>query len=389
MIPGAIKNVDGKALRALIKKRFPESKTLEYKGKVPGKADREIDRVGITVCAFANTAGGHLILGMRAEDGIPVGLKGIETTEIDDKKQWIENKLKDLVEPTLPALDIHAVEITNDEHVLIVDVGESWVAPHRWKKNNHFYRRTSAGNDPLDLQGVRTAFATSEGVTDRIRQFRMERIWRIQSERTPVGLQPGGRMILHMLPRAAFATSAKIDVATLEAQENRISPIGGSGNHRVNLDGFLTYGSWEPGGACAYSQVFRNGAIEAVTALGSNEKGPVLECREYEEDIIQIVSRYLKVADNLKLHPPYFGFLTFVNMKGAEFMVPTRWRLGKQEELLIAQEDTLMMPDIVLDERDVVLGKALKPLFDTVWNTFGFSESYNYNDEGNWEKLRW
>ena len=194
-------------------------------------------------------------------------------------------------------------------------------------------------------------------------------------------------MILHVVPRAAFSTNHKIDIARLEAHENRIPPIGGSGNNRVNLDGFLTHGTWEPGAACAYTQVFRNGTIEAVTALGSNEKGPVLGCTEYEEDIIGIVSRYLEVSGNMELHPPYFGFLTFVNMKGAEFIVPTRHKLGKREELLIAQEDTLMLPDFVVDERDVVPEQALKPLFDTVWNTFGFRQSYNYDDEGNWEKL--
>ena len=151
MIRRAIKNVDSEALRALIDKRVPESNTLEYKGKVPGKADSESDGVVKTVCAFANTAGGRLILGMETEDGLPVGLRGIATTEIDEKKQWLENKLRDSVEPRVPPLDIHAVEIGNDEHVLVVDVGESWVAPHRWTKDKHFYRRTSAGNEPLDV----------------------------------------------------------------------------------------------------------------------------------------------------------------------------------------------------------------------------------------------
>ena len=388
MIPHSLKDINNEALRSLIERQVPEDKTLEYKGRVPGKADSESDGAIKTVCAFANTAGGRLILGMETEDSLPVRLSGIATAEIDERKQWFENKLRDLVEPVIPTIDIQTVEIGNDEHLIVVEVGEGWVGPHRWKKNNHFYRRTSAGNEPLDVGEVRTAFAKSEGVSERIRQFRMERIWRVQSGRTPVVLQGGAHMVLHILPRSAFSTTHRIDISTLEKHDNRIEPIGGSSNHRVNLDGFLTFSTWAPGGECTYTQIFRNGSIEAVTLLGSNEKGPVVGCWEYEEDVIEVTRRYLEVAERHGLHPPYIAFLTFVNAKGMEFIVLTRLTLGRRNEDRIAREDTLMLPEIVIDERDVVAGNALKPLFDSVWNTFGFRESYNYNPEGNWERLR-
>ena len=95
-------------------------------------------------------------------------------------------------------------------------------------------------------------------------------------------------MVLHILPRSAFSTTHKIDISTLEKNDNRIEPIGGPGNHRVNLDGFLTFSTWAPRGECTYTQIFRNGSIEAVTLLGSNEEAPVLGCWEYEEDVIEV-----------------------------------------------------------------------------------------------------
>ena len=57
MIPGTLKDVGSEALHALIDRRVPESKTLEYKGRVPGKADSESGGAVKTICAFANTAG--------------------------------------------------------------------------------------------------------------------------------------------------------------------------------------------------------------------------------------------------------------------------------------------------------------------------------------------
>ena len=48
-----------------------------------------------------------------------------------------------------------------------------------------------------------------------------------------------------------------------------------------------------------------------------------------------------------------------------------------------------MLPEIMLDEHDIMAANARQPLFDSVWNTFGFRESYSYDQEGNWERLRW
>ena len=382
MIPGAIKTLDGKSLQALIDRQVPESKTLEYKGKIPGKADREGERVVETVCAFANTAGGRLILGMETKGGIPVGLKGIATTDIDENKQRLENKLRDLVEPRVPPLDIHAVEIGNDEHVLVVDVGESWIAPHRCAKDKQFYRRTSAGNEPLDIGEVRTAFANSEGFSDRIRQFRMERVWRIQSERTPVALQPGARKALHVVPRASFSNANGIDIATLQSHDNWILPMGrGATSYRVNLDGFVTFHTARGrSSADAYTQVFRNGAVESVSVLDEDQFGAYIPSVAYEQHIIRALKSYLEIAGKLELHPPYFTFLSLVSVRGARLAGTNGW--GDQG-ILTANDETLILPEIVIEDQRARPENALRPLFDMVWNAFGFSRSLNYDENGN------
>ena len=73
-------------------------------------------------------------------------------------------------------------------------------------------------------------------------------------------------------------------------------------------------------------------------------------------------------------------FLTFVNAKGADFVVHTRFKLTKKHEDLIAREDTLAMPEILIPEHDEMEVNALRPLFDNVWNTFGFWGSFKYDD---------
>lgn len=388
MTEGTTDTVSAEELQKLIDNEEVESQTLEYKGKVPGKADSETDPAIKTVCAFANTAGGRIILGMETDqDGIPTRLKGITKTAVDQSKQRLESKLRTGIEPRVPPPDIAVVEVEEGEHVIVVDVPESWVGPHRWTRNNHFYRRASESNRELDIGEVRTAFAQSEGFTDKVANFRAERVWAVQSGTTPVPLEPGGRMILHIVPRAAFSSASNADIATLGTQNNRIQPMGGSGNHRVNLHGFFTYGTWTGKHACAYTQVFRNGSVEGVTILGSNGERPLIGCTAYEEMIIETVERYLEVANNIGVRPPYYVSVTFVNAKGAEFVVPRRLELAKKHEDLIAREDTLAIPEIVMAEMSESAAKGLRPLFDHVWNTFGFWGSFSYNDEGEWHRL--
>ena len=43
-------------------------------------------------------------------------------------------------------------------------------------------------------------------------------------------------------------------------------------------------------------------------------------------------------------------------------------------------DDTLVLPEVVIEDQ---AEKVLNPLFDTVWNAFGFNRSSNYDNEGN------
>ena len=73
-------------------------------------------------------------------------------------------------------------------------------------------------------------------------------------------------------------------------------------------------------------------------------------------------------------------FLTFVDVKRCVLVSSGRSPLRVLEWL----DDTLVLPEVVIEDRADQLEKVLKPLFDTVWNAFGFNRSSNYDAEGNW-----
>ena len=102
---------------------------------------------------------------------------------------------------------------------------------------------------------------------------------------------------------------------------------------------------------------------------------------DFEEDVTKLLTRYLDIASNLEVEAPYSVSLTFMNVTGAR-LAPRQGRaMLAEDERHTVQEDTLMLPEIVIEERDSQAESIVTPLFETVWNCFGFSRPSNYDDQ--------
>ena len=383
MLPVAIKDVDVSVLQDLVVNGVREEKTIEYKREMPGAADSDAVRFLATVSSFANTAGGDILLGVEANDGVPVKLPGIEIDNLDREKLRIEHVLLNGLVPRLPQVDIHPVMVEDKRYVLVLRVARSWNAPHRVRRNSKFYARNSAGQYELDVDELRTAFTMSETIAARIRDFRTERLARIHSRQTPVSLNPGGCMVVHVLPLGAFTEATTIDIAACEASTKLVRPMGASGwNSRINLDGVVTFTGHDTTPSRAYAQTFRTGAVESVNVLGAYNDRIFLPSVEYERKVMKCLAEYIEFAREFAIEPPYFLFLSFVGVRGYTLAVDRSilWREG----VLTLQEDMVVLPEVLISDRDVQSHQLLRPIFDMVWNAFGFIRSLNYDDQGHW-----
>ena len=383
MLPVAIKDVDVPVLQDLIMNGVREEKTIEYKREMPGAADSDAVRFLATVSSFANTAGGDILLGVEAIDGVPVKLPGIEIDNLDREKLRIEHVLLNGLVPRLPQVDIHPVMVEDKRYVLVVRVARSWIAPHRVRRNSRFYARNSAGQYELDVDELRTAFTMSETIAARIRDFQTERIDRILNRKTPISINSGGCMVVHILPLGAFTGATTIDIAACEASTNRVRPLGASGwNSRINLDGVVTFTGHDTTPSRAYAQTFRTGAVESANVLGAHNDRMFLPSVEYERKVMQCLAEYIEFAREFAINPPYFLFLSFVGMQSYTLAVDRSmlWR----ENIPTLQEYIVVLPEIVIADRNVQPHQILRPVFDMVWNAFGFARSLNYDDQGHW-----
>src|SRR5437879_1630499 len=98
----AFKDIDEKALAALVADGVYESRTLEFKQDLQVATDEQKQEFLSDVTALGNTDGGDIVFGMRAEKGMAKGLVGLRNFVPDDRIGQLENLLRDFVQPRLP-----------------------------------------------------------------------------------------------------------------------------------------------------------------------------------------------------------------------------------------------------------------------------------------------
>src|SRR5262249_40365809 len=162
----------------------------------------------------------------------------------------LDSMLQAGIGPRIAGVRIRTVEGFADGPVLLIRVPKSYAAPHMvtFQEHSRFYSRNNAGKYPLDVGEIRSAFALSESLPERVRRFRNERLALIVADETPVRVGPGPRTVLHLLPLAALDPTTQVDVAAVE--QRGLWPVPAW----FNFDGLVGYDS--PPGRESYAQLF-------------------------------------------------------------------------------------------------------------------------------------
>jgi hypothetical protein len=377
-------------LLALIEHEIPEGKTIDYKLLLPGEKREDKLEFLKDVSAFANTAGGHLVLGMDESQGKATKLTGLPGINVDAEVLRLENLLRDGITPRLPGVSIQVI-LTSEQHpVIVLFVPRSWAQPHAVDSLKHwrFYGRNAAGSYPFDVGEVRAGFLAADSLNDRIQQFRLRRLAQIAGGDTPVALGEGGKIVLHLIPLAAADPTLSYDLVRLSgSREVDLGPIYLSGfNRRYNFDGLLTTSTWDTSGS--YLQVFRDGTIESADGAlltDTRENRRYIPGITFEQELIKATTRFLKIQQHLEVPPPVVLTLSFLNVRGY-LMASERGIQGPEID-----RDDLIVPNLLLQEFTTDLhevGRFLRPAFDSIWNAVGWPGSPNYNPDGLWAPRR-
>lgn len=382
MIPKPLDEIDKSAVDALVSGKTAERRTLDYKELLPGTTDDEKKEFLYDVSSFANAAGGDLIFGVtdqKGTDGKPTGIpevaNGVPIANVSVEIARLENILQSSVAPRIPSVQFHEVAGFPAGPVLVLRIPKSWAAPHMvtYKNVGRFYSRNSTGKYPLDVFEIRTAFALSEALPERLRAFRQTRLAAIVAGETPIALPAGAKVVLHVVPIASLSSATTIDVKAA-APPNVIettAPIASpSWDTRFNFDGLLSFNSRTNN----YVQLFRSGAMEAIdtTLLTLYDPYPdFVSITELKKRITAAVLRCIKLQIELGLLPPAVVMVTLLGVKG--FKAINRFPTFGSYSI---DHDTLILPDVMIESLESSLfEQILRPIFDTVAQSAGLSES--------------
>lgn len=129
-----------------------ETSYLEFKGVHDNLLDKKESArfrliIAKEICAFANTDGGILIIGVdKQEDG--GGLKLENACE--NIESWADNNLTDLLEPRLHGFLVKPIEADSENKPIAIYIPQSKIAPHRVRNN---YPKVLKGEkeNPIDI----------------------------------------------------------------------------------------------------------------------------------------------------------------------------------------------------------------------------------------------
>jgi schlafen family protein len=387
MIQKAIDSITKADIESLI--GSSETKTLEFKEKLPGNGERDKKEFLADISSFANASGGDIIFGIKEADGEASEIVPIQGKTADEAKLWIEDVLRSGIEPRM---QFHVKEITgfdDDDNgfVILIRVPQSFASPHMviYKKWSRFYCRHSSGKYQLDVEEIKSSFLATDSQADRIRHFLQDRLAKIMADETPWPMSSTRRLVLHVIPLNSFLNHKRLDLDSNNKLSSHFEPIGGGAyNCRYNLDGFCAYGLNSHSNRCeSYSQTFFDGTVEAVLSeflIDPNNTGNPrhIHSNACELNIVKSVQNYMKGYKAIGADAPLIISMSLIGCAGLYLYS------GSGQSSTYMDREVAVLPEVQINSLEDDVPHVMKPVFDSLWNAFGFPRCYNYTENGTW-----
>lgn len=389
MIPNArLETVTEADLLALIDHGVRESRTLDYKRGWPAERDARAE-LAKDVCAFANTLGGDLVFGMMEQGGVPTQLEPLQFANLDAELLAMTNALRDLLEPRVSGgLHPHPVPLAAGGHAVVLRVAPSPGAPHRVTRDNHFYARTSVGKEPMDMHGIRNAFAASASLAQQVLAFRDNALMNMVRGEGPVPDLAFPACVCHVVPVSAVTRPEGHDIDTLRAAAAHLQTAGPSqralARAGVNLHGALCLADRDENEARpAYTQLYRDGCVELVDgallrrgwAPRPDEELWVVYPEVYELPLVR--HGFRAIADTLEaleVPAPAYLMLSWLFARGTRIGYAVNAHRPAYPALP-PHLTQLTAPPVYLDDFSIDPLTVLRPAFDVMWNAVGIAHT--------------
>jgi hypothetical protein len=380
-------------LDKMIASGVQEGQRLDYKREYPSNWNDKVKHsLASDAVAFANSNGGTLIFGM--DQGL-----NAEAIEIipqiirspDEERVKLHSFLSDLVEPSLPGIQTHAVLVDVNGvsgYVILVRIPQSWVGPHRSRMGNQFLVRDGLKNKPLDIPEIRSLFLGSENRAEKLQDFRAERLSKIMSGGTPFRLNEGAVLVVHIAPIQALLGQVAPELVQYIGVGRRIPILAtthGAATTKLNMDGAAGARTVSSGLTHGYTLIFRNGMIESTWVQTTKDPAPNAKPSMNSGSFEGFLKNFIEASREEISHWGVSGeILIMLSILGADGL-----RLVYSGDFTGIEggqfdRDVLAFPEIEITPDGGHFMRQMKPLIDMVWQAAGFEGSPNFNASGEW-----
>jgi hypothetical protein len=195
------------------------------------------------------------------------------------------------------------------------------------------------------------------------------------------------KAVLHVVPLPAFADNRLIDVVASVASGTHVPlPLTGVGGNRsaVNIDGYLSYFEGPLSTRSSYAQFFRSGAIEGVLELRrrDSDDAPYFVGDVLTNEVISALRQYLSVLASFDAGLPVFAFFSLSNSRACHFRYSPSG-IGWNDAGPLDRE-VVGLPEVLVDSPHADVPQVMRPVFNTLWNAFGFATCDMYDAQGQW-----
>jgi len=190
-----------------------------------------------------------------------------------------------------------------------------------------------------------------------------------------------------LVPLSAFGVNNQIDLEKAFAAQEELRPLDSMDrSSRINFDGFCSFHRGDEG-CWSYTQLFRNGAIEAVKVdvLFSRNGTILLPTLDFDISIFKVLPGYLSTLRKLDVPPPIVLMIALQGVRGARLGVAHAWTTYHNPPTI--DRSVLELPEIIIENygEAVEYQRAARPAFDALWNTGGYVRSRHFDETGAWK----
>lgn len=380
--------IEEEDLNVLKSTGVPESQTIEYKRETYGNSEGDKREFLADIASFANTIGGDIVIGIDKSNGLPTAITPI-TGDTDAEVRRLESIALTGIEPRLTNLRIRPVPVTGG-HVIIVRVPRSFIPPHRViaQNSNRFYARAGTKKYEPNVEQLRHLFTDAPRMVERIRSFQTDRLVKIAGGDAPTPMSQIGKVVVHVIPLPSFVDGRMADIVSELSKGNYVPVpldlIGFGYARAVNLDGYLNYAQVPEGKNKSYAQFFRNGAIEGVGELRSDDGATSrFLTRDLTNVVVSRVHQYLQVLKAYDMGLPVYVYLSVCNASRTvhRYVAP----YGNFSDTAPLAREIVACPEIYIDNFELDLIDAMRPAFNTLWNAVGHLRCDRYDELAKWK----